>query len=643
MRTGYGHMVLDDYVERLRGKRALRQETLASLSTREDALDYQSRVREAIAKSFGPMPEKTPLNARVTGTIERSLFRIEKVVFESRPGCLVTANLYIPHELKGPAPGVIGACGHSATGKAESLYQGFSQRLAASGFVVLTYDPINQGERDQYGGLAERESVRACTRAHNMMGKQLELLGDFFGAWRVWDGVRALDYLLSRPEVDASRTGLTGNSGGGTLTTWLWPLEPTITMAAPGCFVTTFLSNLENELPADSEQYPPGVLGAGLEMADFLIARAPDPVIILGQHYDYFDRRGHQEACDEIRRFYDLLGAPEGTVASYRGSSPHGYTRENQEAMVAFFARHAGIEEVVRITEVEPLSEEALFATPGGDVVAAGATPVYSLIADRATELEAARAELSDDAIRTKLSDLLRLPEKRTVPHHRNLRPRTHEGTTIARYAIETERGIRAILHKTMAVSERANSLDVEADVSLYLPHLASEDDLGCDALALSLQEEGELYALDVRGLGETRPDEGGDASAFWGSYGMDYMMHGHGLLFGESYLGRRVLDALCTIDLLVAEGAERIHLYGRGQGSIIALFVAVLHEAVADVTLKNCPTSYMEWAQTPLVDWPAANCLRGVLGHLDLPDCVRALGDRATIIEPWDARMQPV
>ena len=643
MRTGYGHMVLDDYVERLRAKRADRRDTLASLTTREEALDYQSRVREAIVRAFGPMPKKTELNARVTGTIERPLFRIEKLIFESRPGCLVTASLYIPSGLERPAPGVIGACGHSAAGKAEPLYQGFSQRLAASGFVVLLYDPINQGERDQYAGLAERESVRACTRAHNMMGKQLELLGDFFGAWRVWDGVRATDYMLSRPEVDASRVGLTGNSGGGTLTTWLWPLEPRITMAAPGCFVTTFLCNLENELPADSEQYPPGVLGAGLEMADFLIARAPDPVIILGQHYDYFDRRGHQEAYGEVRRFYNLLGAPEGTVESHRGSSPHGYTRENQEAMVAFFAHHAGIEQVVRIPDTEPLSEEVLFATPDGDVVAAGTTPVYTFIADRAAELEIARPELSDDALRDKLSELLSLPEKRTIPHHRNLRPRTHEDIAIARYAVETERGIRAVLHKTMASAGHANALDVAADVSLFLPHLASEDDLANDALALSLQEEGELYSLDVRGLGETRPDEAGDASAFWGSYGMDYMMHGHGLLFGESYLGGRALDALCTIDLLVAEGAGRIRLYGRGQGSIIALFVAVLHDAVSHVTLKHCPTSYMEWAQTPLVDWPSANFVRGALGHLDLPDCVRVLGDRATIIEPWDAHMEPV
>ncbi|MBC7254894.1 MAG: prolyl oligopeptidase family serine peptidase, partial [Chloroflexi bacterium] len=222
MRNGYAHMVHDDLVRRVRAIHAERAARLASLQTREEALAYQARVRAAIRQAFGPWPERTPLNAHITGSLERSTYRIEKVLFESRPGFLVTANLYLPLNLKAPAPAVLGVCGHSANGKASALYQGFCQRLARAGFVTLIFDPISQGERDQYFGLPKREMVDACTRAHNMMGKQLELLGDFFGAWRAWDGIRALDYLLSRPEVDPTRVGLTGNSGGGTMTTWLW-------------------------------------------------------------------------------------------------------------------------------------------------------------------------------------------------------------------------------------------------------------------------------------------------------------------------------------------------------------------------------------------------------------------------------------
>ncbi|MCD6518773.1 MAG: acetylxylan esterase [Anaerolineae bacterium] len=636
MRKGYGHMVLDYYVERLRKRHAERREKLFRLS-REEALVYRDQVRQSIMQAFAPLPQKTPLNARVVGEVERPRFRIEKVLFESRPGCLVTANLYLPQKLDGPAPAVLGACGHSPDGKACDLYQAFAQRLAMAGFVVLVYDPFNQGERDQYALLTARDSVAACTSAHNMMGKQLELLGEFFGMWRAWDGIRALDYLLSRPEVDPSRVGITGNSGGGTMTTWLWALDERFTMAAPGCFITTFLHNLENELPADCEQCPPGVLKAGLEMADFLIARAPAPVILLGQHYDFFDRRGYWEACEEVRHFYRLLGAPEENVACFCGPHAHGYYRENQEAMVRFFARHAGLGEV-EVGEAEPLPAELLNATPSGNVVEAGAKPIYLFISEKAEELARRRRPLPEEELRAKLSELLQLPSREGVPHHRNLRPIHTETYTFARYAVETEDGIRALLRKKMDHPEWAHSLDVEEEVHLYLPHLASEEDLANDPLALSLQEKYPLYALDVRGLGESIPDEEGP---FWQPYGMDYMFHAYGLMFGESYLGRRVFDVLRTLDLLAHEGAQKFYLYGRGQGGLLALFTALLDERVQAVTLKNTPRSYKEWASVPLVDWPAANFLWGVLHHFDLEDCLRALGDRVTFIEPWGPDMQ--
>jgi hypothetical protein len=99
--------------------------------------------------------------------------------------------------------------------------------------------------------------------------------------------------------------------------------------------------------------------------------------------------------------------------------------------------------------------------------------------------------------------------------------------------------------------------------------------------------------------------------------------------------------DVLSTMDLLVHEGAKEIHLYGRGQGAILALFAGFLHNNVASVTLKNAPESYSLWAHTPLVAWPAANFPKGVLKVLDLPDCMEALGDKLKVIEPWGPDMK--
>ncbi len=635
----YQSMVYDYYVERVRKLNRSRRRKLNSINTFSDALDYQKEVLEAINNAFSPKPEKTPLNPQVTGILQRQGYRIEKILFESRPGCIVSANLYVPDKLDNPAPGVIGPCGHSENGKACDLYQEFCQRLVISGFVVLIYDPFNQGERDQYILLPEREAVSSCCSAHNMMGKQLELIGEFFGMWRVWDGIRALDYLLTRPEVDSSRIGVTGNSGGGTLTTWLWAVEDRFTMAAPSCFVTTFLNNLENELPADCEQYPPGVIGAGLDMADFIIARAPKPVILLGQKYDYFDRRGLISAYEDSARFYNIIGAPKENIAISIGPQGHGYSIHNQEDMVDFFAYHAR-QEVTKAPKTDILSEEELYAAPNGSVIVAGATPIYELIAAESERISKNRKTLNESELKEKLSELLNLPENNDVPHYRVLRPTRIEGKTFARYAIDTEDNIRAFMKKYMKKPEYSYSLDVENTVHLYLPHLSSEDDIQNEPLVKDLMSSYELYLLDVRGLGESMPV---DKNYFLHPYGMDYMFHGYGILLGESYLGRRVYDVLCTIDLLMHEGAKEIHLYGRGQGAIIALFTGVLNDSPVSVTIKNAPESYESWINNPIVLWPSANFLRGVLKFFDLPDCVNFLGDKLKIIEPWGPDMKPV
>jgi len=642
-RAGYGHMVLDSYVDRLRQVRAARRETLDGLRSPSDAEAYQRRMGRAVKQAFGPRPFKTDLKARVVDTIERRVYRIEKVVFESRPGCLVTGHLYVPKGLEGRAPAVLGTCGHSETGKLEPYYQGFCQRLARAGFVVLIYDPFNQGERDQYWRLKDRSAVGNCCHAHNMMGKQLELVGEWFGAWRAWDGIRALDYLLARPEVDKTRVGLTGNSGGGTMTTWLWACEPRFTMAAPSCFVTTFIANLENEIPADCEQYPPGVIGAGLELVDLLLASAPKPILLLGQQYYFFDRRGLREAYGDLRQFYNLLGAPKGDHGLFIGPNPHGFSEPNQKAMVEFFCRQAGVVPV-KVRKSEVLSVEDGSVTAKANTVAAGATPIYELIETRAAELGEGRKRLTGPALTRAAAKLLGVAAKHPVPHYRNLRATRIGGLAVARYAVETDVGdgspIRAILHKAGVHPQRQGTLDVEKEVGLYVPHVGSEEELADEPLAQALCVKGPLYAVDPRGLGESRPDETGD---FFHPYGMDYMFHGQGLLLGESYLGRRVHDVLSVVALLRAEGASKVRLYGRGQGAIIALFAGLIDGKMASVSLVNAPLSYGAMTRQPLVAWPAACFAPGVLHHFDLPECYRALGAKVELIQPWGPDMKPL
>ena len=285
-------MIQEYFVRRVRQVEQSAEKRRSLLRSRQDAEIYVKEVRDKIQQCFGPWPDKTPLNASVTGILERDTYKIEKVIFDSRPGFPVTANLYVPKGRQFPLPGIIGSCGHSDPGKSTPYNQSFAQGLARMGYIVLIFDPIGQGERLQYltGELKPRHGIGVME--HIYAGNQMILTGESFSSWRAWDGIRAIDYLLTRPEVDPNHIGMTGASGGGTMTTWVCGAEPRLTMAAPCCFVTTFRHNMENELAADSEQYPLHALALGLDHSDFIAAMAPKPVILLGEKKDYFDVKG---------------------------------------------------------------------------------------------------------------------------------------------------------------------------------------------------------------------------------------------------------------------------------------------------------------------------------------------------------------
>jgi dipeptidyl aminopeptidase/acylaminoacyl peptidase len=270
-------MVHEYFITRLKHIEKNADKKRYAITTRQQAEAYVREVRAKIDRCFGPWPEKTPLNARTVKTFEREGYTVENVIYESRPGFLVSANLYVPKGKKLPAPAVLGVCGHSHNGKASRTYQSFSQALAMQGYVVLTIDPIGQGERLQYLGEDLKSWVGGPVFEHMYAGNQQVLVGESFASWRTWDGIRGIDYLVSREEVDTSHIGVTGSSGGGTQSTWICANDRRITMGAPSCFITTFRRNFENELPADSEQYPPFALSQGLVMSDFLATMAPKP------------------------------------------------------------------------------------------------------------------------------------------------------------------------------------------------------------------------------------------------------------------------------------------------------------------------------------------------------------------------------
>jgi dienelactone hydrolase len=643
----FPRMVQEYFVDRVRQIEREGQRVRAQLRTREEAEAYIRAVREKIQQSFGPWPEKTPLNPRVTSVVERETYNIENVLFESRPNFLVTANLYVPKGQPHPLPGVVGSCGHSVNGKAAGAYQAFAQGLARQGYVTLIFDPIGQGERLQYPDEQLRSRVGVGVREHLHAGNQQFLVGEFFGTWRAWDGVRALDYLLTRPEVDPNHLGITGNSGGGTMTTWLCGVEPRWTMAAPSCFVTTFRRNLENELPADTEQCPPKALALGLDHADFLAALAPRPVIILAKEKDYFDARGAEEAYESLQRLYRLLGAEEN-IGLFIGPTYHGFSQENREAMYDWFNRATNISQARGEPDLIMEEDDTLQCAPKGQVAELGSRPIFSFTKERSLELQEGRPQLSEAALLKSVSETLKLPPENGAPDYRILRAlpaRGYPKPHFATYAVNTERNIHAIVYRLS--DERLLSrppAGIKRAV-LYISHLSSDAELRDEPLIRELLEaepEAAFYTCDVRGSGESQPDTCG-ANSFHNPYGSDFFYAIHSIMLDYPYLGQKTHDVLRVLAWLGAHGHEEVHLAGKGRGALPATFAALLDPRVARVTLKNALASYTAIAESEEYRWPLSALLPNVLEQFDLPDCYRAL-ERKTLrqIEPWNALAEP-
>ena len=638
----FPRMVQRYFVDRVRRAEAAGLKAKAELKTKADAEAYVRSVQEKVRACFAPFPEKTPLEPRITGVVDRDAYRIEKVIFESRPEFLVTANLYVPKGRKFPLPAVVGTCGHSANGKCAEAYQSFAQGLARMGYVVLIYDPIGQGERLQYADKNLKSRIGVGVREHLYAGNPQFLVGEFFGTWRAWDGIRALDYLLTREEVDPQQVGVTGNSGGGTMTTWLCGVEQRWTMAAPACFVTTLRRNMENELPADTEQCPPKALALGLDHDDFLAALAPDPVLILAKEKDYFDARGSEEAYARLKRLYKLLGA-EDNIGLFIGPTTHGYTQENREAMYCWFNRATGVSDAKTEPELVIEKDETLWCTPHGQVVELNSRPVYSFTRATSRGLAKKRGRPSEDELLRAVSDVLKLPPRRGAPEYRilrTLRGRKYPKPNFTTYAVDAEPGIHALVYMLSDERHLSRPPRGRRRAVLYVAHLSSDAELREEPLIRQLLEaepDSAFFTCDVRGIGESLPNT--CAKDFFDAYGPDYFYAIHSLMLDYPYVGQKTHDVLRVLDWLESCGHEEIHLAAKGWGATAATFAGLLSDRVVQVTLKNALTSYSEIAESEQYKWPLSSLLPGVLHQFDLPDCYRALEKKKLRqIEPWGA-----
>ena len=616
----FGNSVQEFYLEKVRKVHAERALRIAALKTRADAEKYVAEVRRKARSCFRFPAKKSPLNAMVTGTLDFPQYTLEKVIYYSRPNYPVTGNFYLPKKRQGKVPAILMLCGHNLEGKGCEAYQKAPRALAQTGFAVLAIDPVGQGERQQFLDTPVGEYWNPCWQ-HNILNKQAVLLGEWFGAWRAYDAVRGLDDLLARPEVDTTRVGVHGTSGGGTLTTWVTAVDDRITMSAPSCYITTWLRNVENELPIDAEQMPPTALAQGLEMVDFLIAAGPKPILLLGEKNDFFDPRGLDEAEAELVKIHRLLGVP-GTVERFMGKGDHSLSQFLREAGARFFCKYAGLKPPTGEGKIPVSNLDAISAAPNGQVkYLPGQKLMHELLVEEAHRQSALQKPLTLASAQKELSRRLKLG-KVEAPYFRVGRPIGEFAgfRWQSRFALETEPGRVMAVLKLFTLHDWYHIPELSPDVTLYIPHLDSGDELRWR----NLDPKRTLYGLDVRGVGEMTPlngDQPAEIRNFFDEYQFDYHYAGLGLMFDELYLAGKVKDILSTLALLTPV-AKRIHLEAKGQGCIPALLAAVLAgPRFASVTLEDCPESYLKMIEDGFpYRTPLSYMLPDILRKLDLP-----------------------
>lgn len=627
---------------------ARRAAEVARLKTPDEWRERQRIVRERLQAAVGAFPERTPLNARVVGTVRKDGIRVEKLVYESRPGNFVTGALFLPAASSRPAPAILYLSGHAADAFRSAAYQQVILNLVRKGFVVLAIDPPGQGERVQYLDSATRKPrVPINTLQHSYVGAQFFLTGGTLAREMIWDGIRAIDYLATRREVDAKRIGVTGRSGGGTLSAYVAAFDPRVLAAAPENYVTSFRRLWETHGPQDGEQHFYRTNASGLDQADFLLARAPRPTLLVTTTRDIFSIQGARETFREMKPAFEALGAPDG-LRMVEDDATHESTLKNREAVYAFFQSALGLPGDPRDEQVERLSAAELQVTPTGQVVTSlGGKSEFDLAraaaAPRVEALQRARADESylERALQAaRALSGYRDPGEPAEPIFVGRYQRS--GYAVEKYILPVEGG-----YPTPFLLMVPNTAGPHPAVIYLHPDGKQAEALPGGEMEWLVRQGYLVAAPDLVGTGEMGP------GYFKGdSYDVGVGKAPYGLWFGaqdagESFVGLRAADVVRLFRTIRARPdvvTTEVRGVARGAAAPVLQYAAAFEPAIAGVALVEPLLSYADVALTEYYD-PAfvPGAVAGMLTAYDLPDLSAAIAPRRQIlIDPLDAAGGP-
>jgi cephalosporin-C deacetylase-like acetyl esterase len=678
-----GRTQLTNYLDDIAAKEtAARRTTIAAITTRAQAEARQRDVRKKILTLIGGLPEKTPLNPKVLGTTQAEGFRIEKILYDSQPNFPVTALLYLPDAQPSAPhqklPAIVIAPGHGFTGKASDFT--FASTFARNGFAVFSYDPIGQGERLQYPDPSDpsKTLVKAATGEHGEAGLQPTLIGDALARTFAWDGIRAVDYLISRPEIDPNRIGAFGCSGGGTMTALLGALDARVHVIAVACYLTSFDTLLPSIGPQDSEQSTPNFIASGLDFPDWVELAAPHPYAIIATAQDMFPYAGALVTATESRRFYALFdpasagtptgnptpGIPTGPTLNpdtsnaipatanlqfITGIGRHGNLGPITSQIVSFFLTHLANSEASPILPPPRAPGSNPFALPAGITASAfqvtptgqvstsypGSETVHTLTLKRYATLPKPKP-LTPPQLQQTIREITHATVKPGDPPPVN---------TQSPPLVSPPEGDVHVRHRfTLAT---APGIDIQAE--FYRPSdgkhpvlLVLKDSLDPALEPSRVEEIKKFRALADAGTAvlviAPRPSPPGTEETKAPLLGTFYLTELRAELVGKTLLGLRVDDVVSAINFTIhgsTEDPNQITAQATGHLGLVLLHAAVLDSRLKHITIDHTLESYKTLLEAPMpIDAPE-DILPGVLLHYDIPDLVHTLGPRLTFTDP--------
>lgn len=591
---------------------AVRDSLLSTLKTAEDWDMRSQAIRDSIIAWTGPLPERTPLNVRITGRIERDDYIIEKILFESRPDYLVSANLYLPKNNSELRPALLNVIGHTPYGKADERYQRLSIAQVKNNFVVLTIDGLGQGER---GG--------GSSSFHQPIGTQAFISGTHLFNYMVWDAIRAIDYLVSRPEVDPDKISMTGSSGGGMLTTYILPFENRITVAVPTTNPNTWSYRVHADLATDHEQVFFGAFASSIDpRGDPLFTHVPKPLLLNTTTDDNLNPpRGVWDLSTWLYKSYSAHGAPEKFTTTMVKAG-HDYNQEQREITYAWMLRWTGNDSSDFWEHDTPIEkEEDLWAATGGNIFnEPDSRRNQELVLDYLRENKAEWGEVKTrNELRSHKSKVSALMESVLYIDADNImvsgdfeKSRKIGDVIVRSFIIRPEEGI--VLPGIFLESQEKSS---KQEVILYIDGEGKSNLLKDMDIVKDILNEGySVCAVDLRGIGETAPDM---ANKFW-----DF-------LAGKPIFGQRVHDVLTTIKWLKESSvkAQNITLWGLGMGALYGAFAGVLSDDVSGLLLEESLISFESVVQVKEPEYGHEVILPNILEKFDTPQVYQALSPR--------------